>query len=116
MRAYFRRVLTVSLLAFVVCIAPCSNSQAATYDQEDYTAYTTEFQQKLQEQASQKMKDAFKQIRCYEKRMNDDKERKKQKDAGKKATPFADDTWPDLEAAKGMTDKLGADLFDGCSN
>ncbi len=112
MRIDFRKLLAVGVLA-TICAVP-SHSQAQTHDQEDEMGATQAFEQKMPNEAEEKMKDAFKQIKCYEKRMNADQARKKQKDAGKKATPFTDDTWPDLEAAKGMTDKLGSDLFDKC--
>ncbi|MDX1922115.1 MAG: hypothetical protein SFW65_03170 [Alphaproteobacteria bacterium] len=116
MRVDFRKFFMVSLFAAVAFVSPCSQSFAATYDQEDFQAYTQEFQQKLKDEAKDKMADAFKQIRCYEKRMNADKVRQQQKEAGKKATPYVDDTWPTYDAAKGITDKLGGDLFDGCNN
>ncbi len=117
MRIDFRKFFMVSLLAAIAFVTPCTQSFAAdSWDTEDETGATEAFRQKLQDEAKDKMADAFKQIRCYQKRMNADQVRQKQKEAGKKATPFTDDTWPDLEAAKGMTDKLGSDLFDGCNN
>ncbi len=112
MRIDFRKLLAVGVLA-AICAMP-SHSQADTYDQEDFQGATQAFEQKMKEQADEKMKDAFKQIKCYEKRMNADAARKKQKEAGQKGTPFTQDTWPDFESAKGMTDKLGSDLFDKC--